>query len=197
MSAASNHFGSHKAAAAAYEKFIIGLGAEKARGDPLGILPHKAAYLAKLRVALRKSGRPSVIAVRAAQLSEVLPSSYITRSLTAKPRRTRGINVAWRDNPFVDVPILFEFDSDRVGNSDMLQLKEIAKGLNDPAIIGSRILVEGHTDAAGSEEYNLRLSIQRARSVKKLLVEKFGVDNKRVSIKGYGESMLAANGVWT
>ena len=189
MSAASNHFGSHKAAAAAYEKFIIGLGAEKARGDPLGILPHKAAYLAKLRVALRKSGRPSVIAV--------LPSSYITRSLTAKPRRTRGINVAWRDNPFVDVPILFEFDSDRVGNSDMLQLKEIAKGLNDPAIIGSRILVEGHTDAAGSEEYNLRLSIQRARSVKKLLVEKFGVDNKRVSIKGYGESMLAANGVWT
>ena len=48
------------------------------------------------------------------------------------------------------------------------------------------ILIEGHTDNVGREEYNDYLSLKRAESVKNYLVEK-GVDPIRIQTKGYGE----------
>ena len=48
------------------------------------------------------------------------------------------------------------------------------------------ILVEGHTDSSGPENYNQQLSERRANSVKDLLVQR-GVQEYRVNIIGYGE----------
>ncbi|MBR6626216.1 MAG: OmpA family protein [Mailhella sp.] len=48
------------------------------------------------------------------------------------------------------------------------------------------ILVAGHTDSTGSDEYNMKLSQQRADSVKNALVQR-GVDPQRISAVGYGE----------
>ncbi|MBR5883471.1 MAG: OmpA family protein [Mailhella sp.] len=48
------------------------------------------------------------------------------------------------------------------------------------------ILVAGHTDSTGSEEYNMKLSQQRADSVKNALVQR-GVAPQRISAVGYGE----------
>ncbi len=48
------------------------------------------------------------------------------------------------------------------------------------------ILVEGHTDSSGPENYNQQLSERRANSVKDLLVQR-GVQEHRVNIIGYGE----------
>jgi outer membrane protein OmpA-like peptidoglycan-associated protein len=45
--------------------------------------------------------------------------------------------------------------------------------------------VQGHTDNVGTPQYNLRLSDQRADSVKKYLI-KAGIDPKRLTSKGYG-----------
>jgi outer membrane protein OmpA-like peptidoglycan-associated protein len=47
--------------------------------------------------------------------------------------------------------------------------------------------VQGHTDARGAEQSNLELSQQRAVSVKEFLIER-GVDARRLSARGYGES---------
>ena len=49
------------------------------------------------------------------------------------------------------------------------------------------ILIEGHTDDIGSEEYNLRLSERRAESVKSALINK-GVSSERIKTKGCGYS---------
>ena len=49
------------------------------------------------------------------------------------------------------------------------------------------ILIEGHTDDIGSEEYNLRLSEKRAESVKLALINK-GISAERIKTKGYGYS---------
>lgn len=55
------------------------------------------------------------------------------------------------------------------------------------------ILVEGHTDNVGSLASNEKLSINRAENVRNYLVNK-GIDIKRISIKGYGETKpLATN----
>jgi outer membrane protein OmpA-like peptidoglycan-associated protein len=48
------------------------------------------------------------------------------------------------------------------------------------------IEVAGHTDAVGPEDYNQRLSVQRAEAVKAFLTER-GVDASRISVVGYGE----------
>jgi len=53
------------------------------------------------------------------------------------------------------------------------------------------ILVEGHTDSTGSEEMNLQLSKQRAQSVVNYLAT-LGVDPRRFTIMGYGESQPVA-----
>ncbi len=48
-------------------------------------------------------------------------------------------------------------------------------------------MVEGHTDAQGNDDLNLRLSKERAKAVKDYLIEK-GVDASRLDSEGYGET---------
>ena len=52
------------------------------------------------------------------------------------------------------------------------------------------IVIIGHTDATGSAEYNLELSLRRAESVKKVLIERFHVGFQRIFVEGYGEKRL-------
>ncbi len=54
------------------------------------------------------------------------------------------------------------------------------------------IRVEGHTDNIGSESYNMDLSLQRAESVKNLIVQR-GVSSSRIETIPYGESMPIAD----
>ncbi len=55
------------------------------------------------------------------------------------------------------------------------------------------ILVTGHTDNTGNPDYNLRLSIARANSIKKKLVEEFGIESERLSVKGYVDTKPVSN----
>ncbi|MEO8762154.1 MAG: OmpA family protein, partial [Bacteroidia bacterium] len=57
--------------------------------------------------------------------------------------------------------------------------------------------VQSHTDATAGDEYNMDLSQKRANTVVDYLVSK-GIDKKRLTAKGYGETQLTnkcANGV--
>ena len=53
-------------------------------------------------------------------------------------------------------------------------------------------IIEGHTDSIASDKYNLKLSQQRAESVKQFLTDKFGIDAGRFELKAMGESKPAA-----
>jgi OOP family OmpA-OmpF porin len=53
--------------------------------------------------------------------------------------------------------------------------------------------ISGHTDNVGSDKYNVGLSQRRAASVKKYLVEKFGIAAERLTTEGYGESKPIAS----
>jgi len=52
-------------------------------------------------------------------------------------------------------------------------------------------IVQGHTDARGSAEFNLALSIRRARTARNYLVAK-GIHSKRIKVKVFGESTPVA-----
>jgi outer membrane protein OmpA-like peptidoglycan-associated protein len=60
---------------------------------------------------------------------------------------------------------------------------------NEP---GWKLVIEGHTDATGSDAHNQTLSQQRAESVKAYLV-KAGVDGGRLKPTGFGESKPVAD----
>ncbi len=51
-----------------------------------------------------------------------------------------------------------------------------------------QILVAGHTDSKGTDQYNQALSQRRADSVRKYLIEQFGISADKLVAKGYGES---------
>jgi len=54
------------------------------------------------------------------------------------------------------------------------------------------VLIEGHTDSVGSEEYNLTLSERRADSVKESLTSR-GIGEERIATKGYGKKYPVAS----
>lgn len=56
------------------------------------------------------------------------------------------------------------------------------------------VTIEGHTDNVGSAAYNKKLSQRRADAVKKYIVDKHGIDGKRITAKGFGlEKPIASN----
>ncbi|MEN8262762.1 MAG: OmpA family protein [Nitrospirota bacterium] len=55
------------------------------------------------------------------------------------------------------------------------------------------ILIEGHTYNLGSPEYNLELSMKRARSVSDYLAHKMGIPANRIRIMYYGERFPIAS----
>ena len=50
----------------------------------------------------------------------------------------------------------------------------------------ANFLIEGHTDSRGSDSYNLKLSNERAASVRDYLTT-IGMDGARLTSKGFGE----------
>lgn len=54
------------------------------------------------------------------------------------------------------------------------------------------VLIEGHTDSVGSDEFNLSLSQRRAGAVKEQLVAK-GIAEERITTKGYGKKYPVAS----
>ena len=88
--------------------------------------------------------------------------------------------------------ITFEFGQAAVPDYQIRNLAQIAETLRD-IIRRNRdevFLLEGHTDAVGSELYNLQLSELRAQSVKYVLVDAFGLPEDSFVTEGYGEEYL-------
>ncbi|MEM9062425.1 MAG: OmpA family protein [Pseudomonadota bacterium] len=86
-----------------------------------------------------------------------------------------------------DLLVTFELASDTLTDQAQRNLREFAIALQTPALAGFKFAVEGHTDASGSAEKNLKLSERRAASVVTFLTS-LGVQEKRLSAKGYGET---------
>jgi outer membrane protein OmpA-like peptidoglycan-associated protein len=57
----------------------------------------------------------------------------------------------------------------------------------------SQVVIEGHTDAYGSDDANLALSRRRAEAVAAYLTGTLGVPQLRISAVGYGETQPIAN----
>lgn len=87
--------------------------------------------------------------------------------------------------------ILFDLDKDTMRADSTSQLEEIAGVLKaDPSL---HVLIVGHTDAQGSLQYNRELSMRRARSIARVLAEKYGIGAERLTPEGVGMAAPVAS----
>ncbi len=89
-----------------------------------------------------------------------------------------------------DSGLLFEVNKSTLSNTSKSNLTNLADILNKYE--DTDILLEGHTDASGSDAYNLELSKKRATSVSNFLTTK-KVVVKRFTVQGYGEAQPIAS----
>jgi outer membrane protein OmpA-like peptidoglycan-associated protein len=116
--------------------------------------------------------------------------AFKTRQITVEERTDVAKLIDESKYPNVDVQILFAFDSAEILPEARPALDELGKALSDPKLASGTFLIAGHTDAKGSDAYNLGLSQRRAESVKAFLVGTYHVDGNRLSVIGFGEEQL-------
>jgi peptidoglycan-associated lipoprotein len=85
---------------------------------------------------------------------------------------------------FENEDVLFEFDSASLSVEAQEILRKKAEWLRDNP--GARVLIEGHCDERGTNEYNLALGDRRAYSARAFLAD-LGIDDARLTTISYGE----------
>ena len=115
---------------------------------------------------------------QAERIEEEIPGAEVKRV-------GEGINVTFNE----DAGVYFDTNKSDVKGTSATTLDKLAGIFKEyPKSI---ILVEGHTDSAGPEDYNMNLSKQRAESVTNYLVSK-GISAGRFTTKWYGEAQPRA-----
>jgi OOP family OmpA-OmpF porin len=91
------------------------------------------------------------------------------------------------------VTLDIEFDA---GKSDIKpryndEIKQVADYMK--AHPNAKVAIQGHTDNVGGAGSNLKLSLERADSVRVYLVNKYGIEPNRVKAVGYGQTRPIAS----
>jgi outer membrane protein OmpA-like peptidoglycan-associated protein len=154
--------------------------------------------------------------VRADQIVNALKSKPLTRGLSIGPqavdtvvtaketkfvdslrdRPTRSLSLGERQEiaeiaaakPQINLEIQFDFNSAEISRNSTQAVQELGKALSNPGLKDSTFVVAGHTDAVGGEAYNQELSERRADTIKKYLVERYGIAGSNLVTVGYGKS---------
>ncbi len=116
---------------------------------------------------------------QAERIEEEIPGAEVTRV-------GEGINVTFTE----EAGVYFDTNKSNVKGTSAATLDKLAGIFNEYP--KSNILVEGHTDSAGPEDYNMKLSQQRAESVTNYLIAQ-GISPTRFTTKWYGETQPRAD----
>jgi len=142
------------------------LGAAVSKGSIWGILAGAAIGGTAGNLIGKKMDR------QAKELTQAVPTAEVSRV-------GEGINMTF------DASLAFKINSAEISDSykkDLDAAASVFKSYED-----TNILIEGHTDDTGSDEYNMALSEKRAKAVQEYLIAQ-GVDASRLTAKWYGET---------
>ena len=91
----------------------------------------------------------------------------------------------------VELDVKFDFDRQVVKPESYADIRDVAEFMKQ--FPQTTTVVEGHTDAVGTEAYNQSLSERRAMAVREVLVSEFGIQPGRVDAIGFGEARPVAD----
>ena len=104
---------------------------------------------------------------------------------------SRGCYVRLERKVNITLNVEFDFDSSNPRDEHADEVQKVADFMVQYP--NSNVVMEGHTDSMGYEDYNQGLSERRASAIADMLVKKFGISPSRVSSAGYGESQPVAS----
>ncbi|VVN93801.1 OmpA family protein [Pseudomonas fluorescens] len=158
---------------------------DEAKVDQLAYLTNQRVEVAKQTINLRaaETNLKNSAAQRAQARLDARDAQIkqLQASLNAK-QTDRGTLVTFGD-------VLFATNKADLKSSGLVNINKLAQFLSENP--DRKVIVEGYTDATGSEAYNQSLSERRAGSVRMALV-KMGVDPARIVAQGYGKEYPVA-----
>jgi len=155
--------------------------------------------------------------VSADQILSALQPKPLTRSLSLAPqadpaakaqetsfvdslrnRKTRSLSLGERQEiaeiastkPKIDLEIQFDYNSAEISKTSTQAVRELGKALSDPSLKGSTFVVAGHTAGIGGDAFNQDLSERRADTIKRYLVQNYGIAGRELVTVGYGKTRL-------
>ena len=105
---------------------------------------------------------------------------------TNNEKKSDSVSVITKKEKDVLHIIYFDFDNYNLSDTSFTSLKKFIKEYKNKI---DTFLVVGHTDTKGTKEYNMKLSLKRAETVKTNLIN-FGISSKKIRILGKGENKL-------
>lgn len=85
--------------------------------------------------------------------------------------------------------VYFDFDSSFVKVGEQYKVNAVGDYLNDKPSHG--LLIDGHCDERGTEEYNRALGQRRADALREYLVQQYSFDPVRIRTRSFGEDQPA------
>ncbi len=109
-------------------------------------------------------------------------------------RQIEGVEVSRPSEGEISVrltnDILFDLNSAELRSTSRTTLNDLAGNFRQYP--DNRLIIEGHTDSSGTDQYNQRLSEQRASNVADYLIDQ-GVSAGAITVYGFGESRPKAS----
>lgn len=96
-----------------------------------------------------------------------------------------------KEDVTIQLNVTFANNSDAVVSNAMQEIEPLADFMQQYPM--TTVVIEGHTDSIGAEDYNKSLSQKRANAVAKILKDKFNISNERISAVGLGEAQPIAS----
>lgn len=150
--------------------------------------PHDP-LLHEVEIALTPPDTEAIIA-RSSYDKSILDDAIWARRPSPFDTSGEGGGLSTGGDPGILSNVFFGYDQDTLKPSGREYLKTLAADLNENSRVELRIV--GHTDNAGTEEYNLALSKRRAKAVVDFLIVS-GVDSSRLDWDGKGYAMPIAS----
>jgi len=142
------------------------------------------AYLARDR-ALERKKTAEAAKQETKALEYNVPSLYGEEELAGAGKTATEVSMEEQAKAALQ-DVIFDFDSATLSDEGRSILAGNAQWLKNNA--GLKMLIEGHCDERGAEEYNLALGQRRAEAVKKYLMS-LGIEESRLKTISYGESL--------
>jgi OOP family OmpA-OmpF porin len=140
---------------------------------------------------LGKGAAQAPVKMRSIRLLDDAPSGSSSATAPSAPSAAAayGEPAARPRASALALPVQFAFDSAELLPSARPQLDALAEGIRLLPELQT-VVIEGHTDALGSDHYNDQLSHRRAYAVKRYLVSQHNINPARLKAVGMGEYAL-------
>lgn len=144
----------------------------------------------KLNKPLTRGLKPSAPTPTLPEAERAYLGKLPTRGLKVEMKQQVAKIIDTYDLPHINIEIQFAYNSAEITPASLPDLNALGQALLDRNLGQSRMLLNGHTDAAGSRDYNMDLSERRADAVRGYLVSTFGISPDRLIAVGFGEERL-------